>query len=111
MDICAAGVLTILGYLFVPYSTLADITFNELWPTMGREFLEQPTITKIGIVVVCLGFLFNLGMTILRGRKTAINMVMITGLIGLAVFSQITTYPMGDVGASSIFFIVYFFRS
>ena len=48
-----ASVATILGYLLVPYSTLADITFNELWPTMGREFLEQPTITKIGIVIVC----------------------------------------------------------
>ena len=61
-----ASVATVLGYLLVPYSTLADITFNELWPTMGREFLEQPTITKIGIVIVCLGFLFNLGMTMLK---------------------------------------------
>ncbi|MBD7978853.1 cbb3-type cytochrome c oxidase subunit I [Serpens gallinarum] len=80
-----AGVLTILGYLFVPYAGLAKMTGNELLPTMGREFLEQPTITKIGIVVVCLGFLFNIGMTLLKGRKTAISMVMMTGLIGLAV--------------------------
>ncbi len=87
-----AGVATILGYLLVPYSTLADITFNELWPTMGREFLEMPTLTKIGIVIVCLGFLFNLGMTILKGRKTAINMVLITGLIGLAVFFLFSFY-------------------
>ena len=87
-----AGVLTILGYLLVPYSTLAEITLNRLWPTMGREFLEQPTITKIGIVVVCLGFLFNLGMTILKGRKTAINMVLMTGLIGLAVMFLFSFY-------------------
>ena len=80
-----AGTLTILGYLFVPYAGLAKMTGNELLPTMGREFLEQPTITKIGIVVVALGFLFNIGMTLLKGRKTAINVVMITGLIGLAV--------------------------
>ena len=53
----AAGVLTILGYLLVPYAGLAKLTHNELLPTMGREFLEQPTITKMGIVVVCLGFL------------------------------------------------------
>ncbi|MCW8828256.1 MAG: cbb3-type cytochrome c oxidase subunit I, partial [Gammaproteobacteria bacterium] len=58
-----AGALTIVGYLAVPYARLAEITGNDLLPTMGREFLEQPTITKIGIVVVCLGFLFNLGMT------------------------------------------------
>ena len=50
----AAGVATILGYLLVPYATLAEITFNNVLPTMGREFLEQPTITKIGIVLVVL---------------------------------------------------------
>lgn len=80
-----AGVLTILGYLAVPYATLARITGNELLPTMGREFLEQPTITKAGIVVVALGFLYNIGMTLLKGRKTTISVVMMTGLIGLAV--------------------------
>mgnify|MGYP000425974784 FL=1 len=99
----AAGVLTILGYLLVPYSTLADITFNELWPTMGREFLEQPTITKIGIVVVALGFLFNLGMTILKGRKTAINMVMMTGLIGLAVFFLFAFYNPTNLALDKYF--------
>lgn len=88
----AAGTLTVLGYLLVPYAKLAEITGNDLLPTMGREFLEQPTITKIGIVVVCLGFLFNIGMTILRGRKTAVNMVLITGLIGLAVMFLFSFY-------------------
>ncbi|QLF92648.1 cbb3-type cytochrome c oxidase subunit I [Pseudomonas sp. ABC1] len=80
-----AGVLTIIGYLAVPYATLARITGNELLPTMGREFLEQPTITKAGIVVVALGFLYNIGMTLLKGRKTTVSVVMMTGLIGLAV--------------------------
>ncbi|MCI0919463.1 cbb3-type cytochrome c oxidase subunit I [Pseudomonas stutzeri] len=88
----AAGVLTILGYLFVPYAGLAALTHNELLPTMGREFLEQPTITKVGIVVVALGFLYNVGMTLLKGRKTAISMVMMTGLIGLAVFFLFSFY-------------------
>src|SRR3546814_3961168 len=36
-----AGALTILGYLLVPYTTLADMTGNNLLATMGREFLEQ----------------------------------------------------------------------
>ena len=99
----AAGVATILGYLLVPYSTLADLTFNELWPTMGREFLEQPTITKIGIVVVALGFLFNLGMTVLKGRKTAINMVLMTGLIGLAVFFLFAFYNPTNLALDKYF--------
>lgn len=88
----AAGVLTILGYLFVPYAALAEMTRNDLLPTMGREFLEQPTITKIGIVVVALGFLYNIGMTMLKGRKTVVSTVMMTGLIGLAVFFLFAFY-------------------
>ena len=80
----AAG-LTVVGYLAVPYATLAKITGNDLLPTMGREFLEQPTITKIGIVVVALAFLFNLSMTFLKGRKTSITTVLLLGLWGLAV--------------------------
>ncbi len=88
----AAGVLTILGYLFVPYAGLAKMTGNDLLPTMGREFLEQPTITKMGIVVVALGFLYNIGMTMLKGRKTTISLVMMTGLIGLAVFFLFSFY-------------------
>ncbi|MGV2871351.1 cbb3-type cytochrome c oxidase subunit I [Colwellia sp. E150_009] len=88
----AAGVAVIAGYLFVPYAELAKLTHNELLPTMGREFLEQPTIAKIGIVIVCLSFVFNIGMTILKGRKTVINMVLITGLIGLAVFFLFSFY-------------------
>jgi nitric oxide reductase subunit B len=87
-----AGALTILGYLLVPYSTLADLTMNDLLPTMGREFLEQPTITKLGIVVVALAFIFNVGMTVLQGRKTVINLVLMIGLIGLAVFFLFSFY-------------------
>ena len=87
-----AGALTIVGYLAVPYATLAEITGNDLLPTMGREFLEQPTITKIGIVIVALGFLFNISMTVLKGRKTAISMVLLLGLWGLAIFFLFSFY-------------------
>ncbi len=93
----AAGVATILGYLLVPYATLAELTFNELLPTMGKEFLEQPTITKIGIVIVVLSFIFNIGMTMLSGRKTVVSMVMIIGLVGLAVFFLFSFYNPDNV--------------
>ena len=98
----AAG-LTVAGYLLVPYSTLADLTGNELLPTMGREFLEQPTITKLGIVVVALVFLFNIGMTILKGRKTVINLVMLIGLVGLAVFFLFAFYNPTNVVLDKFF--------
>lgn len=87
-----AGALTIVGYLAVPYATLAEITGNDLLPTMGREFLEQPTITKIGIVIVALSFLFNISMTILKGRKTVISMILLLGLWGLAIFFLFSFY-------------------
>lgn len=81
-----AGALTIVGYLTVPYAKLAELTGNQLLETMGREFLEQPLPTKIGIVIVALGFLFNISMTVLKGRKTAISVVLLMGLWGLALF-------------------------
>lgn len=87
-----AGVLTIIGYLSVPYATLAEITGNKLLPTMGREFLEMPTITKVGVVLVALGFLFNLSMTLLKGRRTVITSVLMLGLYGLAVFFLFSFY-------------------
>ncbi|MEO6352819.1 MAG: cbb3-type cytochrome c oxidase subunit I [Burkholderiaceae bacterium] len=88
----AAGVLTIVGYLTVPYATLAEMTGNDLLATMGREFLEQPLPTKVGIVLVALSMLYNLSMTILRGRKTSISLVMIVGLWGLALFFLFSFY-------------------
>jgi nitric oxide reductase subunit B len=87
----AAG-LTVTGYLLVPYAGLAKLTGNDILPTMGREFLEQPTITKLGIVVVALAFLFNIGMTTLKGRKTVVNLVLIIGLLGLAVLFLFSFY-------------------
>jgi len=87
-----AGVATILGYLFVPYATLTEITFNNLLPTMGREFLEQPLPTKVGIVLVVVSYLVNVVVTVLKGRRTVITTVLISGLIGLAVFFLFAFY-------------------
>lgn len=88
----AAGVATILGYLFVPYAQLTELTFNNLLPTMGREFLEQPLPTKVGIVLVVVSYVVNTIMTVLLGRRTVITTVLISGLIGLAVFFLFAFY-------------------
>ncbi|OJW89189.1 cbb3-type cytochrome c oxidase subunit I [Thiobacillus sp. 65-1402] len=92
-----AGAATVLGYLLVPYASLAEWTGNDLLATMGREFLEQPLPTKIGIVVVALAMLYNLSMTVLRGRKTTINLVMLIGLWGLAIFFLFSFYNPGNL--------------
>ncbi|MCX7193014.1 MAG: cbb3-type cytochrome c oxidase subunit I [Proteobacteria bacterium] len=87
-----AGALTIVGYLTVPYATLASMTGNDILATMGREFLEQPLPTKVGIVIVALVFLFNISMTVLKGRKTSISLVLLLGLWGLAIFFLFSFY-------------------
>ena len=86
------GVLTVVGYLAVPYATLAKLTGNDLLPTMGREFLEQPLITKVGIVLVALSLLYNVTLTVLKGRKTSISIVLLMGLWGLALFFLFAFY-------------------
>lgn len=96
-----AAVLTLLGYLFVPYSELARVTGNALLPTMGRGYLEQPLPTKVGIVLVALSLLFNLTMTLIKGRKTSLNYLLIGSLWGLALlFLPAFYFPNDTVKAS-----------
>lgn len=58
---------------------------NYLLGTQGREFLEQPTWVKVGIVIAALIFLYNVTLTVLKGRKTAITNILLIGLWGLAL--------------------------
>jgi nitric oxide reductase subunit B len=95
--------LTIAGYLLVPYATLAEMTGNNILQTMGREFLEQPLPTKLGIVVVALAFVYNIGMTILKGRKTAISMILLAGLVGLAVLFLFAFYNPSNLATDKYF--------
>ena len=98
-----AGAATIVGYLAVPYATLAELTGNSIIETMGREFLEQPLPTKLGIVVVALVFLFNITMTVLKGKKTSISIVLLLGLWGLAVFFLFSFYNPVNVVLDKFF--------
>jgi nitric oxide reductase subunit B len=98
-----AAALTVVGYLTVPYATLAKLTGNDLLATMGREFLEQPLPTKLGIVVVALAFLFNITMTVLKGRKTSIALVLLLGLWGLAVFFLFSFYNPANIVVDKFF--------
>lgn len=75
----AGGATAIVGYLF-------------RWHD-GREFLEQPFLIKVGIVIVVLMFIFNMIMTMIKGRRrTSISIVLLTGFLGLAVFYLFAFY-------------------
>lgn len=67
-----------LGILLV--GTLGAVVSYLFGIHGGREFLEQPVWVKVGILVAALIFLFNISMTVLAGRKTAITSVLLLGL-------------------------------
>jgi len=65
---------------------------NLLLGQTGREFLEQPLWVKAGIVVAALIFLFNVSMTVLQGKKTAIANILLLGLWALALLFLFAFY-------------------
>ncbi|MGE5477708.1 MAG: cbb3-type cytochrome c oxidase subunit I [Bacteroidales bacterium] len=69
----------------------------------GREFLEQPLWIKLAIVVVALMFLYNITMTVLKGRKTAITNVLLLGLWGIAVFFLFSLYNPDNLVLDKMF--------
>lgn len=70
---------------------------NFLLGNEGREFIEQPRWVKAGIVVAALIFLFNISMTVLKGRKTAITNILLLGLWGLSLLFLFAFYNPGNL--------------
>jgi len=83
---------TLAGYVLMPYAQLAAITKNDLLPTMGREFLEQPTIVKISIAALLSAFCLQIWTTIVKGRKTGINVAIFIGLASTTLLFFIAFY-------------------
>lgn len=85
--------ILVLGTAGVVVTYLFDL-FNGNWllGKEGREFLEQPKWVKVGIVVAALIFLYNVTLTVLKGRKTAISNVLLLGLWGLALLFLFAFY-------------------
>jgi len=84
-----AAVVAVVGYLF---------RIHE-----GREFLEQPIYVKIAITVAVLMFLYNISMTVLKGRKTAISSVLLMGLWGAGLFFLFAFYNPGNLVLDKIY--------
>jgi nitric oxide reductase subunit B len=77
----------LIGTLGAVITYVFDLFNGVPWLSKeGREFLEQPYWVKIGLVLAVVMFLVNVGMTMLRGRKTAITNVLFLGLAGLTLF-------------------------
>lgn len=69
----------------------------------GREFLEQPLWVKLGIVVAALIFLYNISLTVLAGRKTAITNVLLLGLWGIAIFFLFSLYNPSNLALDKMY--------
>ncbi|WP_289042354.1 cbb3-type cytochrome c oxidase subunit I [uncultured Aliiroseovarius sp.] len=69
----------------------------------GREFIEQPVWVKLGILVAALIFLFNISMTVLKGRKTAITNVLLIGLWSLSLLWLFAFYNPGNLSLDKMF--------
>ncbi len=76
---------------------------NWFFGMEGREFLEQPVWVKLGIVVAALIFLYNITMTVLKGRKTAISNVLLLGLWGLVLLFLFAFYNPGNLSLDKMF--------
>ncbi|MFQ5441857.1 MAG: cbb3-type cytochrome c oxidase subunit I, partial [Thermodesulfobacteriota bacterium] len=84
-------------YLFLIGGVIAVVGYLFRWHD-GREFLEQPTIIKVAIVIVVLMFIFNMFMTIIKGkRRTSIAWVLFGGFLGLAVFYLFAFYKPANM--------------
>lgn len=76
---------------------------NWLLGKEGREFLEQPKWVKVGIVVAALLFLYNVTMTVLKGKKTAITNILLLGLWLLALLFLFAFYNPSNLSVDKLY--------
>ncbi|UWQ04736.1 cbb3-type cytochrome c oxidase subunit I [Aliiroseovarius crassostreae] len=97
-------ILLLVGTLGVVVTYVFDL-FHGNWflGKEGREFIEQPVWVKLGIVVAALMFLYNITMTVLKGRKTAITNVLLLGLWGLALLFLFSFYNPHNLALDKMF--------
>ncbi|MEH6833202.1 MULTISPECIES: cbb3-type cytochrome c oxidase subunit I [Falsihalocynthiibacter] len=69
----------------------------------GREFLEQPKWVKAGIVIAALIFLYNVSMTVLKGKKTVITNTLLLGLWGLALLFLFSFYNPDNLSLDKMY--------
>ena len=78
----AAIAVVVLVYLFVQVGPADETTIWFI--TEGREYIEAPRWADIGIVVVVLGFIFNLYATGMKGTQTGIVTVLMADMLAFA---------------------------
>ena len=95
--------LAYLQLIILMVGTLGAVVSYLFHIHEGREFLEQPLWVKAGIVVAALIFLFNVTMTVLKGRKTVITNVLLLGLWGLALLFLFAFYNPSNLSVDKMY--------
>jgi len=97
------GIL-VLGTLGVVVTYTFDLfNGNFFLGKGGREFIEQPLWVKLGIVAAALIFLYNITMTVLEGRKTAITNVLLIGMWGIALLFLFAFYNPDNLSLDKMY--------
>lgn len=84
-----AALAAVVGYLFGIHE--------------GRELLEQPFWIKILMVIAFLLFIYNVTMTVLKGRKTVVSIVLLLGLWGAAIFFLFAFYNPDNLALDKLY--------
>ncbi len=96
--------ILVLGTAGVVVTYIFDLFHgNPFLGKQGREFIEQPVWVQLGIVVAALIFLYNISMTVLKGRKTAVANVLLLGLWGIAIFFLFAFYNPANLSLDKMF--------
>ena len=71
--------------------------------TRAASFSSSRSRSRSAIVVVALIFLYNISMTVLQGRRTAVTSVLLLGLWGVAVFFLFAFYNPANLAIDKIY--------
>jgi nitric oxide reductase subunit B len=85
------------------FAALAAVTGYLFRIHEGREFLEQPFWIKILILIAFLLFLYNVTMTVLKGRKTVVSTVLLLGLWGAGLFFLFAFYNPDNLALDKLY--------
>ncbi len=69
----------------------------------GREFLEQPLWIKVLLVIAFLLFLYNVSMTVLKGRKTVVTTILLLGMWGAALLFLFAFYNPSNLALDKMY--------
>ena len=84
-----AGAAALIGYQFGIHE--------------GRHYLEQPVWVKVLLTISFLMFLYNASFTVLKGRKTAISLVLLLGLWLAAIFWLFAFYTPANMSLDKMY--------